>query len=310
MNSIFERLSLFASAVSVLMVCFVAQTAEPQNRGQPAPEQTRKQLPQGVKAFYDLEYVSNGHPRQKLDLYLPEKGENLPLVIWIHGGAWLEGSKENCPALFLVSDGYAVASINYRLSQHSTYPAQIQDCKAAVRWLRANAPKYGIDPNRFGVWGASAGGHLSALLGVCGETKEFDTGEYLNVSSQVQAVCDWFGPTDFLEIGKFPSTIDHYAKDSPESKLLGGPVLEKKELVAKANPITFITKKAPPFLIMHGTKDMLVPINQSELLYDALKKAGVEVEFVRIEGAGHGFGDKKYLLQVKEFFDKHLKKKS
>ncbi|MCS7337407.1 MAG: alpha/beta hydrolase [Verrucomicrobiae bacterium] len=259
-------------------------------------------LPEGARVFRNLSYVTNGHARHKLDLYLPAAGTNLPLVVWIHGGAWLGGSKELCPALFLLRDGFAVASINYRLSQHATFPAQLEDCKTAIRWLRAHAREYGIDPDRIGVWGVSAGGHLAALLGTTGGTTEFDKGEYLTVSSRVQAVCDWFGPTDLTQMSKFPSDIDHDAPDSPESRLLGGPVQENQEKARRANPITYVSKDAPPFLIMHGDKDRLVPLNQSELLADALKRAGVQVTFHVIRGAGHGFGAKEHFELVREFF--------
>lgn len=136
-----------------------------------ATAQPRPQTPAGVKAHRDLEYVPNGHERNKLDLFVPEKADGpLPLIIWIHGGGWQNGSKDGCPPLRAgyTERGYAVASINYRLSGHATFPAQIEDCKAAIRFLRANAEKYNIDPNRIGVWGASAGGHLVALLGTTG----------------------------------------------------------------------------------------------------------------------------------------------
>ena len=136
----------------------------------------------------DLEYVPGGHERQKLDLYLPREASvdrKRPLIVWVHGGAWLAGSKDRCPAVPFADQGYAVASINYRLSQHAIFPAQIEDCKAAIRWLRVNAGKYGYDPNRLGVWGASAGGHLGALLGTAGDVQEFDIGPYGRVSSRV-----------------------------------------------------------------------------------------------------------------------------
>ena len=125
---------------------------------QPAPPR----LPAGVKMLRDSEYVPDGHERHRLDLYLPERSEGRrPLIVWIHGGGWTGGSKEGCPAVSFVSKGYAVASINYRLSQHAVFPAQIEDCKAAIRWLRTNAAKYGLEPEHVGVWGASAGGHWS-----------------------------------------------------------------------------------------------------------------------------------------------------
>jgi len=199
----------------------------------------------------DIEYVPGGHERQKLDLYLPKKAgladsvaPRRPLIVWIHGRAWRAGSKDRCPARRFVREGYAVASVNYRLSQHAIFPAQIQDCKAGIRHLRAHAEEYGLDGARFGVWGSSAGGHLVALLGTAGGVEEFDVGPNTGVSSRVQAVCDFFGPTDFAKMSRFWSTMDHDAPDSPESKLIGGPVQEHKDNVQRANPITYVTKDA------------------------------------------------------------------
>ncbi len=277
---------------------------------------SKRSIP-GVRVLRDLEYVPGGHERNKLDLYLPKQAgregrtsDRLPLIIWVHGGAWRAGSKKNCPATRFLRKGYAVASINYRLSQHAIFPAQIEDCKAAVRWLRASSNRYGLDPKRIGVWGSSAGGHLVALLGTTGEVKEFDKGRNLNVSSRVQAVCDYFGPTDFTKISRFPSKIRHDAPNSPESKLIGGPIQENKKAAQRANPITYVTKDDPPFLIVHGDKDQSVPHNQSQLLYEALKKAGVQVKFHTVKGAGHGrFNSPEVDRMVDDFFDKYLKGK-
>jgi acetyl esterase/lipase len=217
--------------------------------------------------------VPDGHRRQKLDLYLPKAGTNLPLIIIIQGGAWLGGNKEMDVPLDYLARGYAVASINYRLSQHALFPAQIEDCKTAVRWLRANAAKYSLDPARFAAWGKSAGGHLAALLGTTGDVKPFDVGENLSFPSRVQAVVDYFGPTDFLQMQahRLPDGRQHDAAKSPESLLIGGLVQENKDKAARANPITYVTKDAPPFLICHGDLDPMLPHHQSELLEAALK---------------------------------------
>ncbi len=192
-------------------------------------------------------------------------------MIWIHGGGWQNGNKGGGPALALLEQGFAVATINYRLSGDAIFPAQIHDCKAAVRHLRGKAKEYGIDPERFGVWGSSAGGHLVALVGTSGDVKELEgeVGEFTSVSSRVQAVCDWFGPTDFLKMGG-----RHDDAGSPESKLIGGPIQDNKELVAKANPITYVSADDPAFLIQHGDKDPAVPYNQSELGEVPLGEAG------------------------------------
>jgi acetyl esterase/lipase len=276
--------------------------------GQPGPRQPDLSR---MTVLRDIEYVPGGHERQKLDLYLPKEADpsgKRPLIVWIHGGAWLGGSKDRPPALRFVDKGYAVASINYRLSQHAIFPAQIEDCKTAIRWLRVNAGKHGYDPNRIGVWGASAGGHLVALLGTTGDVKEFDAGPNAGVESRVQAVCDFFGPTDFTKMSSFPSTMRHDAADSPESKLIGGPIQENKEKVQRASPIAYVTKDDPPFLIVHGDKDPLVPHNQSEIFYEALKKAGVETTLYTVQGGGHGgFKDPQVDVLVAQFFDKYLR---
>jgi acetyl esterase/lipase len=250
--------------------------------------------------------VEGGHQRQRLDLYLPEKAEDrLPLVVWIHGGAWLTGSKDDCPAVHFAAKGYAVASINYRLSQHALFPAQIEDCKAAIRWLRANAAKYHLDPGRIGVWGASAGGHLAALLGTSGGVKELEGGGgNLDQYSRVQCVVDWFGPSDLMTIGG-----SHDNPGSPESRLIGGPVQENKEKARKASPLTYVGADSAPFLIMHGDRDQVVPLDQSKVLAEALKKAGVEVKLQIVEGGGHGgaaFASPENRKLVEDFFARHL----
>ncbi len=265
--------------------------------------------PEGSVVYRDLAYVTNGHEQQKLDLYVPKSAQQLPLIIWVHGGAFHAGSKDDwIPAEYL-AEGYAVASINYRLSQHALFPAQIEDCKAAVRWLRAHADMYNLDAERFGAWGASAGGHLVAMLGTTCETRKFDVGAHPDVSSQVQAVVDYFGPTDFLQMDahRLPEGMMHDTPDSPESELVGGPIQENRKKVAAASPITYVTPKAPPFLIVHGDCDPLVPYHQSVLLETALKQAGVPVSFYTAKGQGHGeFTDPRIPQLTKEFLAAHL----
>ncbi len=272
---------------------------------------TSPKIPENVTVHRDIAYVTDGHERQKLDLYIPaDTGKNLPLIIWVHGGAWRGGNKTHYTPMAYLSAGYAGASINYRLSQHAIFPAQIEDVKAAVRWLRANAETYRLDPERFAAWGSSAGGHLVAMLGTAGDVTEFEVGENLEVSSKVQAVVDYFGPTDFLQMDahRIPDGLVHDAPDSPESKLVGGPIQTHKDRVAKANPITYVSKDDPPFLIIHGDQDKLVPYHQSVLLKDALEKAGVPVTFYRVEGGGHGwFRDPKVPELTKAFLEQHLK---
>lgn len=268
----------------------------------------------GMRAHRDLVYVEGGHERHRLDLYLPEKADApLPLIIWVHGGGWQNGSKDGCPPLRAgyVARGYAVASINYRLSGHAVFPAQIQDCKAAIRWLRAHAGEYSLDPKRFGVWGSSAGGHLVALIGTSGDVKEFDVGANLDQSSRVQAVCDYYGPTDFTVFVTTPGYESHATDSSPEARLIGGAVMQNKDKAARVNSITYVTPDDPPFLIVHGDQDKTVPLNQSQLLFAALKKANVSARLHTIHGAGHGgpgFMGKDIEDMVSTFLDERLRR--
>ena len=262
-------------------------------------------VPPGTKVDTDLAY--GDHDRQKLDLYRPKGDAPTPLVVWVHGGGWEAGSKSGGnPMLPLLARGYAVAAVNYRLSQHAPFPAQIEDVKAAVRFLRANAKAYDLDPDHFGAAGASAGGHLVALLGTSAGAKDLDgDGKYKDVSSAVQAVCDIFGPTDLVKLSPPGAT------NNPVTRLLGGTTGEKKALAARANPISFVDPKDPPFLILHGDKDTLVPVSQSELFRAALQKAGVANDLIVVPGAGHGPGvfTKETAAKIEGFFDKYLKAK-
>ncbi|HUT33488.1 MAG TPA: alpha/beta hydrolase [Planctomycetota bacterium] len=254
-----------------------------------------------------------------LDLYTPTESKGkLPLVVWIYGGAWRNSWMHDAlpsgnAVRVLVGRGYAVASISHRLSQDAVFPAQIEDCKGAIRFLRANAMKYSLDADHIGVWGGSSGGHLAALLGTSGGGKELEgnTGGNLGVSSKVQCVVDFSGPTDLMKLEAGCAGFYKPPRLSPPAQLVGGPTSEHRELAVRANPITYVTKDAPPFLIAHGEKDTLVPINQSEMLLEAIKKAGVEVTFEVIKGGGHGGAtpaqEERLLRLVTSFFDKHLK---
>ena len=263
---------------------------------------------EGVTVHRDLEYARAGVKSLLLDIYLPEAMSHPPLIVWVHGGAWRKGSKGSGGRVrWMTEHGYAVADINYRLSQEAVFPAQIHDCKAAIRWLRAHAETYGYDGARIGVAGSSAGGHLAPLLGTSGNAKamEGNLGSHLDQSSRVQAVCDMWGPTDFLQMGG-----GHNRPESPESLLIGGPIQENKTKVAVANPITYVSKDDPPFQLLHGNKDGAVRINQSELLKQALDKAGVPADFRVLAGAAHGakgFPTSQMNEMILAFFEKRLK---
>jgi len=277
------------------------------------PRQPRP-LPEGVQAFRNLPYADTDNPRQTIDLFLPKgrkKDASLPIIVYIHGGGWKNGSKESVTgklAPYLKTGSFAVAAINYRLSGESIWPSQIHDCKAAIRWLKGNAKKYGIDANRLAVWGNSAGGHLVAMIGVSGdiESLEGKLGKHLGQDSRVNCVVDFCGPTHLLSMGRFPSKIDHDAPSSPESQLIGGAIQENKKSANNASPITYVTMDDAPILIVHGTDDPLVPFNQAVIFHASLRKAGVKSEFLGMEGMGHGLGGPEVDNRVRKFLESQL----
>jgi len=283
------------AAIFVLLLCLGSST-----RGFSFVKEVGVPLAK-VKVVCDVVYASPDGHKQLLDLYLPASAKSpVPLILFIHGGGWEAGDKNCFPEGNPISRGYAVASIDYRLSQVAKFPAQIEDCKAAVRWIRANASKYNIDPNRIVAWGYSAGGHLAALLGTSGGIKRLEgtNPENSEVSSGVQAVVDCCGPTDFTTMGDFiPDVVE---------RLLGGSVSKKRGLAVEASPVTYVTKDDPPFLIIHGKLDDLVPWQQSQELHDKLVKAGVESELHLLPNAGHGFGGPEIVEIIYKFLDKHL----
>ncbi len=218
----------------------------------------------------------------------------------------------------LVATGYAAASIEYRFSQQAVFPAQIQDCQAAIRWLRANSKKYNLDPDHFAVWGTSAGAHLSTLVGVTGGKKAFPMiGGNEDQSDQVQAVLDWFGPTDFNTVMSQAAAdmnvkciYKFNTKTDPYSGLIGVPLNSDSAKGDAVSPAHYVSKDNPPILIFHGTHDAQVPFAQSEELYAAFEKAGVDATFQVFPGAGHGgsvFNRPAVSDLVQRFFDKHLK---
>ncbi len=229
-------------------------------------------------------------------------------MIWIHGGGWSTGDKAAPPGMGLLLRGYVVASINYRLSREAVFPAQIYDCKAAVRFLRSHAREFDIDPARIGVWGCSAGGQLASLLGATNGRREYEGALGLpTVSSDVQAVCDWFGPSDFLQwkdlTGSGAAVIN---------QLLGGVAAHHDAAAKFASPAEQVGRSlVVPFLIMHGDQDQLVPLQQSQILYERLRKAGAAVKLIVLSHTGHGTGwfkSRDTLATVYDFFDHCFKK--
>ena len=237
----------------------------------------------------NLQYAEVDGKPLLLDLYLPEKPEGSPLVIWVHGGGWKGGSKQNCFVKWLSNFGYTVASINYRLVDIAKWPAQLHDCKGAIRWLRANAQTYGYNPDCVIAAGASAGGHLVALLGTTGDSEELEgnVGGNSEQSSRVQAVVDYYGATDFLlrsrtqswKVNKLGSVVYN---------LLGGPANQLVDKAKQASAKFHVTPNDAPLLVFHGGKDTTVLMNQTDAIEEAYKKHNLPVTVYRLKDAGHG----------------------
>lgn len=238
--------------------------------------------------FRNIPYVALPTLRQNFDLYLPAKknGEPFPLVVWIHGGAWMMGIKEWDNVKYLVRHGYAIASVDYRFSTEIPFPAQIQDCNAALNFILAHATNYGVSSRRFVVGGGSAGGHLALLLGLARNEKDFGA----DPSIKPLAILDFFGPADFNRMQKDLETIHsekglELFKDAG-GKLLGAPVEQSSDKAKLASPINYVSAASPPVLILQGGEDDLVPAAQSWRLHDALDQAGVKNQIIMVN-AGH-----------------------
>jgi len=226
-----------------------------------------------------------------LDIAVPKGlSKPIPAVVHIHGGGFQNGAKSARYAVRYAKAGFIGVSINYRLSRVAPFPAAVHDCKAAIRWLRANAQKYHIDPNHIGAWGTSAGGNLAAMLGTSAGDRYLEGyGGNREHSNAVQAVVNHHGPTDFLKLNRSGYLRPDGILDSPESRYLGGMFTLIPDQVRRSNPVTYVDKNDPPTLIFHGQEDYFVTINQSEMLYDALKKAGATTKLVRVANGGHGY---------------------
>jgi acetyl esterase/lipase len=307
------RAFLLACAAGALATTAMAQP--PGGQGGPAAPSApdpatapHRDFAGGVTALTDVTYATNrGFRPLKLDLYLPaDRARPRPLVIWVHGGGWAQGDQrgggiatpayQDWPAVLatLAGRGYVVAAVTYRLSAEAKFPAAIHDVKAAVRWLRANAGRFGIDPSQVVVWGGSAGGQLAALLGTSCDAPELEgtPARGAEASSCVQGVVDFYGPTDFsqMDAQRIPNGQAHGTPTSAESAYLGCTLPDcPADKVRLANPIAFVDRSDPPFLIMHGDADTAVPPKQSQILYDALKAQGVKAELEFVPGANHIF---------------------
>jgi acetyl esterase/lipase len=255
------------------------------------------------RKWENIKYAGDDNMGHLLDIYLPRKANApYPVIMTVAGSAFFSDSSKHWAFGLgkpLLAHGFAIVAVNHRSSRKARFPAQINDIKGAVRFIRANAETYSLDTAFIGITGNSSGGHLSAMMGTSGGVNTYKVGQTLlsiegrvggNLveSSAVDAVVDWYGPTAFQKMDSCGSELKHDDSDSPESILIGGPIQEHDDLCMLANPITYIDEKDPPFLIIHGDADPLVPPCQSVFLHEALIRHGVKSELIIIPGGGHG----------------------
>jgi len=272
-------------------------------------------VPEDVIFEKDIEYANPDNQHLQVDLAMPKKAEGtLPAIVCIHGGGFRAGKRTGYDKMVqtLAQHGYVAITVEYRLAPAYKFPAAVQDCKTAVRWLRANAAKYHVDPKRIGVMGGSAGGHLALYLGATAGRPEFEGEGNNDQSSAVSCVVSYYGPSDFTK--SYGASVDA-AEVLP--LFLGGNLEEKHREHIIASPLYWVTPDAPPTLCIHGTDDKYVAYAQAQWMVDKLKASAVEAELMTIEGAGHGFkfddkektkaANDKADAALLEFFDKHFK---
>lgn len=243
---------------------------------------------------HDVKYITRDGLDLTLQILKPKNAKGkLPCIVYIQGSAWFKQDVYgNIPQLAeFAKRGYIIAMVEYRPSTVAKFPAQLQDTKTAIRFMRKNAETYGVDADNIFVWGDSSGGHTALMVGLTQNKAELDTQDYKDFGIQVNGIIDFYGPTDISQMNYTPSTMDHTQAQTPEGMLIGGKnVLENVEEAAKTNPINYLKdlKNAAPILILHGSKDRLVPFQQSVLLADALKKNNFNYAFYQLKGADHG----------------------
>lgn len=294
-------------------MCMISSAMSAQFPGMPKPEVTPN--------WADVDYAGDGQVGHKLDIYLPDDGKAThPLIVLIYGSAWFANDGKGYGYMSMGEQlrkaGFAVAAINHRSSPEAKFPAQINDVKGAIRHLRANADKYGIDTSFVGITGFSSGGHLSSMAGVTNGVKTLTSGDItldiegnvggnLDHSSSVDAVVDWFGPIDMSRMENCSTVKD---EKSPEAVLIGGAPADNPDMVTLISPINFVTPQCSPFIVIHGNADDVVPYCQGEFMADKLKQAGVLQDFITVEGGGHGpvtFNDDTFSAMIR-FFQSRL----
>lgn len=262
------------------------------------------------KVERDIVYGEPGGTKLLMDIYRPDTPGPHPAIILVHGGGWLGGSKEGYLATgpMLARNGYVACAINYRLAPQFPYPAAFDDCQRAVRWIRAHASEYGVNPKRVGAMGDSAGGHLVGLIGVRGDTRDNSDRALSRFSSRPEAVVGYYGAYELVRMWKIEMA------HKPLTAWLGGPPEGHEKVYRETSPVSMVSRKSPPFLIIHGNKDMVNPEEQSYLFHEALRKKGVDSTLLIVEGVGHGWPadspqGRQSEAAVLEFFGKHLQKR-
>ena len=301
----------YVSLLYILLIISVNSFAQNNKKEQP-------NVPEGFEVIQNIFYAGNQNMAQALDVFIPENKikERLPALVFIHGGGWKGGRKEQAYRSltpFLKNGEYIGFSIDYRLSNEAKWPAQIHDCKAAIRWIKTNADKYGIDKNKIGVWGTSAGGHLVAMLALTSKSGEFEgnIGNCLNETGAITCAIDGYGPADFLAMDDRPGAFVHNEISSPESRLIGAPIQENKEKALNASPVTWVSQNCKSMLIYHGTEDDKVIVEQSDKLYSLLKKTGAkDIYYIKVKGGSHGVRHSILSKRMVLFFQKNLYNKN
>jgi len=323
-RSVIRHLLVAALAVPCIAPVALAQPAAPAPPAKPAsppkpakppsPAEIAEKLKDTVEVRFDQPYAGTDNPRQQLDIFLPRKRATdalLPVIVLIHGGGWSSGDRRGFMgnAIEIAKTGrYVAVSAGYRLSGEAKWPAQIHDCKAAIRWIRSHARELGVDPDRIGVTGGSAGGHLALLLGTSGNVPTLDgsLGDCTDQSCRVTCVVNYCGPSDLHS----PLFVGEEAKkpDPAVVGLIGGPPADLSDRTREASPVTYVSKDSPPVLTVHGTKDLRVDFKQAEIIDAALKKAGATSLLVPVVGAGHGIPSPPELkARVMQFWDRYLR---
>lgn len=298
-----KKLILILLVSSVVSACAQRPPAEPVSE----PETTDLELvvagamseaellAEPVRFYLDVPYADTDNRRQQLDIYIPERPSYVPMpvVVYLHGGLWREGDKAEATGrlLPLVTSGdYALVSVGYRLTNEAQWPAQLDDVKAAIRWVRARADDYGFDPQRIAVWGRGAGGQLALMSGMTNHAQDMagQLGTYTHIRSDVAAVVNYAGVSDMNALLEQPSSVDRAAGNAPEALLVGGSLRDNYDNASAASAVHYIRDGAPPVLTVHGTEDNIVPYQQARNLHQRLTEAGVEEYLISLLATGQG----------------------